>query len=238
MSKAVLEVENIEKKFGGVRAINKVSFSLAAGRVLGLIGPNGAGKTTIFNIINGIYLADKGAVTFASRNITGMRPAAIARLGIARTFQVPKTFNDMTVAENLQVALLRAGLDRQDAQAEIDGLLEKVRLTGWADRPASELAAGQRKLLELARAMLQKPTLFLLDEPFSGASADVVELTLDIIKELTRQGAACLVISHDIITMPRLCEDVIVLVGGAVMKRGKLEAIRRDPAVIEAYLGN
>jgi ABC-type branched-subunit amino acid transport system ATPase component len=238
MGNVVLDIDHIEKSFGGVRAIDNVSFTLVSGQVLGLIGPNGAGKTTIFNIVNGIYRADGGAVRVEGRNIVGLGPADIACLGIARTFQVPRTFNDMSVSENLQVPLVGLGLTRKEMDRRINDMLATIRLGAWRDRQSRELAGGQRKLLELARAIIHRPKVLILDEPFSGASSDVIDLTIGIVKELAKEKTACLVISHDIVSMPRLCREVVVLIGGAVLMRGPLEKVRQDPGVIEAYLGS
>lgn len=238
MQTVVLSVEAIAKSFGGVKAVRDVSFALDGGKVLGLIGPNGAGKTTIFNIVNGIFRADAGAVILGNTDITAFRPADIARLGLARTFQVPRIFGDMTVADNLRVPLTLLGLSRHEMERRVAATLSSVRLDAWELRFAKELAGGQKKLLELARAVIEPPKALLLDEPFSGASSDVIDLTLDIVADLSARGTACLVISHDIVSMPRLCEDVVVLVGGSVLTKGRLEDVRRDPAVIEAYLGN
>jgi ABC-type branched-subunit amino acid transport system ATPase component len=237
MADQILEIRAIYKAFGGVRAIKDVSFALRTGQVLGLIGPNGAGKTTIFNLINGIYPVDKGAILLEERNITNLRPAQIARHGIARTFQVPRTFNGMTLSENLLVPLVRHGIHGAAAAERVAIMLARIRLDAWAAELAGELASGQRKLLELARALMVPPKVLILDEPFSGASIDVIDLTLDLIKEHAAAGVGCLVISHDIVSMPRLCDEVVVLASGEVLTQGSLERVRKDPAVIEAYLG-
>jgi branched-chain amino acid transport system ATP-binding protein len=157
---------------------------------------------------------------------------------MARTFQVPRTFNSMSITENLLVPLVRIDVNGIEARRRVDTILASIRLDHVANQRASELAGGQRKLLELARAIMNPPKVLLLDEPFSGASADVIDLTLEIIREEAGRGTGCLVISHDIATMPRLCDEVVVLVLGSVLTRGPLEQIRHDPEVIEAYLGN
>jgi len=233
----ILSIEGLHKAFGGLQAVRDVSFSLQRGQVLGLIGPNGAGKTTIFNLINGIYRLDAGRVRLGPEDITDLGPAVIARRGIARTFQVPRTFNGMTVAENLLVPLIRLGVRGAESWRRTGETLSRLSLSRLSDKPASELSGGQRKLLELGRALMTAPKVLILDEPFSGASADVVELTLELIKEHAAQGIGCLVISHDIVSMPRLCDEVIVLVSGSVLTRGLLDDVRRDPSVIDAYLG-
>lgn len=238
MQDAILEVSNISKTFGGVRAIDNVSFALEAGQVLGLIGPNGAGKTTVFNAISGIFPADSGRIFHQGLEITRLKPADIALRGIARTFQVPRTFNEMSVRDNLRVPLVRTKMPNRDIERRTGEMLSHIRLESSSERLVKELSGGQRKLLELARAIIVKPSVLILDEPFSGASSDVIDLTLGIVSRVSSEGTACLAISHDIVSMPRLCRDVIVLIGGAMLTRGPLETVRRDPTVIEAYLGN
>jgi ABC-type branched-subunit amino acid transport system ATPase component len=233
----LLDVDNIHKSFGGVKTLTAVTFSLSRGQVLGLIGPNGAGKTTVFNIISGIYRADQGTVLLDGKAITNRAPVAIAKAGVARTFQVARTFNDMTVEENLRVPLVRSSLSRAESDARV---VEMLGLTGLSKLRAAMVASlpdGQKKLLEVARAIMIPPKLFILDEPFAGVSADVVNLVIGLIRKLTAAGVGCLAISHDIASMPRLCEEVLVLVEGKVLTRGPLATVRKDRRVVEAYLG-
>ena len=205
--------------------------------MLGLIGPNGAGKTTIFNMISGIYRTDKGRIRFQGHDITNRRPAKIARRGIARTFQVPRTFNHMTVEENLLVPVVRMRQSLDDATARVVRLLEKIGLFDRRYRYASELAGAERQLLQFARAIMTDPQILILDEPFAGASASIIDLMIEMTRSLAEAGVACLVISHDIVSLPRLCEEVIVLTEGSILTRGLLAEVREDTRVIEAYLG-
>ena len=237
MSEIVLKVDDIYKRFGGVNAVAGVSFDLAEGQILGLIGPNGAGKTTIFNMISGIYRIDQGRISVSGHDITNMRPARVARLGIARTFQVPRTFDDMTLEENLLVPAVRLPLSRSEASSRAVQLLESIGLQRKRHQNASELTGGERQLLQFARAIVTAPKLLILDEPFAGASPDVIDLMMNRIRSLAEAGTACLVISHDIVSLPRLCEEVIVLADGMILAEGSFELMREDLRVVEAYLG-
>ena len=237
MDGVVLEVDDVHKRFGGLRAIAGVSFAVEAGQLLGLIGPNGAGKTTIFNMISGIYRTDRGRIRLQDHDITNRRPTEIAQLGVARTFQVPRTFNHMTVEENLLVPALRARGSRGGALARVADLLREIGLFDRRYRNASELAGAERQLLQFARAIVTDPRLLILDELFAGASAGVVDLMIGMTRSLAARGVACLVISHDIVSLPRLCDEVIVLTEGSILTRGALAEVRQDPRVVEAYLG-
>jgi branched-chain amino acid transport system ATP-binding protein len=233
----LLKVRDLHKSFGGVKTLTNVSFDLDRGQVLGLIGPNGAGKTTVFNIISGIYTADRGEVFLEEHAITNKSPSFIARRGVSRTFQVARTFNDMTVDENLRVGLVRGRLTRQKTNARIAEILELTRLGSRHADTVAVLPDGQKKLLEVARAIVIEPKVLILDEPFAGVGADVIDLMISIIHDLASRGVGCLAISHDIASMPRLSADVLVLVDGQVMTRGTIDAIRNDARVVDAYLG-
>jgi len=237
MSEIVLKVDDIYKRFGGVNAVAGVSFELVEGQILGLIGPNGAGKTTIFNMISGIYRTDQGRITVSGHDITNMHPSRIARLGIARTFQVPRTFDDMTLEENLLVPAVRLPISLGEASSRAVQLLETIGLHHKRHQNASELTGGERQLLQFTRAIVTAPKLLILDEPFAGASPDVIDLMMSRIRSLAEAGTACLVISHDIVSLPRLCEEVIVLVDGMVLAEGSFDLMREDLRVVEAYLG-
>jgi ABC-type branched-subunit amino acid transport system ATPase component len=233
----LLAIQGIHKSFGGVKTLTDVSFDIVGGQILGLIGPNGAGKTTVFNIISGVYTADRGNVVLQGNVITNRSPAFIARQGIARTFQVARTFNDMTVEENLRVGLVRSSLTRPQTNSRVSEILQLTKLEARRDDSVAFLPDGQKKLLEVARAIAIEPTVLILDEPFAGVSSDVIDLLISIIKTLASRGVGCLAISHDIASMPRLCPEVLVLVEGQVMTRGSISDIRNDARVVEAYLG-
>ena len=233
----VLKVDDIHKSFGGLRAVDHVSFAAARGELLGLIGPNGAGKTTIFNMISGIYRADGGRIIFDNVNITNRQPNRIAKLGVARTFQVPRTFNHMSTEENLRVPAVRLRLTTAETDKRVSSILDETGLYSMRHRNASELSGGERQLLQFARAIMLRPKLLILDEPFAGSSPGIVDTMIDKAHSLARTGMSCLVISHDVVSLPRVCERVIVLAQGSVLTEGKLDEVREDSRVIEAYLG-
>jgi branched-chain amino acid transport system ATP-binding protein len=233
----LLRVENINKNFGGVKTLTAVGFEIANGQILGLLGPNGAGKTTIFNVISGIYRADSGHVFLEAEETTNRSPTYIANSGVARTFQVARTFNDMTVEANLRVGLVKSRLPSRAEVKRVHEILEMTGLGGVSDQVVAVLPDGQKKLVELARAIMRRPKLLILDEPFAGVSQDVIDLMISLIKTLSADGVGCLAISHDISSMPRLCEEVLVLVDGQVLTRGAISNIRNDQRVVEAYLG-
>jgi ABC-type branched-subunit amino acid transport system ATPase component len=233
----LLRVEDVHKSFGGVKTLTAVGFELASGKILGLLGPNGAGKTTIFNVINGIYRADAGRVFLEDEEITNLSPTYIANRGVARTFQVARTFNDMTVEENLRVGLVKAWLPAREEARRLQEILAMTGLGGVSNQTVAALPDGQKKLVEVARAIMRRPKLLILDEPFAGVSQDVIEMMISLIKALAADGVGCLAISHDIASMPRLCEEVLVLVEGQVLTRGPIAGIRNDRRVVDAYLG-
>ncbi len=235
---ALLEVENLIKRFGGLVVLDNVELSLETGRIQGVIGPNGAGKTTLFNVINGIYSADGGRVVFNGRDITNKSIHAIAAAGIGRTFQVARVFNEMTLLDNMLVPTVRSSWTRGAAENRAYELLEMAQLDRLAQQPAIEISGGQKKLLEFVRTMMNDPALVLLDEPFNGISPALIEVLIEIVQQLNRrEGKTFLLISHEMPHVGELCETVTVLSAGANISRGTPEEVRNDPAVIEAYLG-
>lgn len=237
MSEHVLEVRDVHLSFGGVKCLTAVSFAVNHGMILGLIGPNGAGKTTIFNVINGIYRADSGSVWLNGEQISGKTTAQIARLGVSRTFQVARTFNDMTVEENLRAGLARDRIASSAMDSKVHEMLASMGMGHLANQIAGSLPDGQRKLLEILRAIMIEPKVLILDEPFAGVGHDVIATIIAIIRSLAARGVTCLAISHDIASLPKLCHDILVLVAGQVMTRGSIDDVKADPRVIEAYLG-
>ncbi|MDB5590879.1 ABC transporter ATP-binding protein [Enterovirga sp.] len=246
MSPPLLAVEHLSKAYGGVHAVQDVSFTLAAGELLAMIGPNGAGKSTCFNMLNGQVAPDAGQVAISGRDVTGLPPRQVARLGIGRTFQITATFPSMTVRENVQVALL-AGAGRMNRLAghagasfvaEADELCRLVGMGHAAGRPAGELAYGDLKRLELAVALANKPVLLLMDEPTAGmAPAERVEmmrLTADIARE---SSLGVLFTEHDMDVVFEHADRVIVLDRGRIIAEGTPAAIRENPAVRATYLG-
>jgi branched-chain amino acid transport system ATP-binding protein len=243
---AVLAVEGLTKAFGGVRAVDGVSFEIAAGELLALIGPNGAGKTTCFNCLNGQIRPDAGSVRLNGRELVGLAPRAIWRLGVGRTFQITQTFGSMTVAENVQQALIShhrrtrslwayaGGMYREEALA----LLGRVEMADQAERACAVLAYGDLKRVELAVALAHDPVLLLMDEPTAGMAPneriELMALTRDIVRE---RNLAVLFTEHDMDVVFAHADRIIVMSRGELAARGMPEEVRADPLVQEIYLG-
>jgi branched-chain amino acid transport system ATP-binding protein len=243
----VLEVRGLAKAFGGVRALDGVSFTVAAGEKLAMIGPNGAGKSTCFNLLNGQLPPDAGAVTLEGRSIVGLRPRQIWRLGVGRTFQITATFASMTVRENVQMALLshhrRLGalLARAGAlyAAEADALLERVAMRDQAERVCGVLAYGDVKRVELAVALANDPRLLLMDEPTAGMAPQERTQLMALTGRLARErGIAVLFTEHDMDVVFGHADRVIVLDRGTLIAEGTPAQVRADPQVRAVYLGS
>jgi branched-chain amino acid transport system ATP-binding protein len=246
MSGPILEAQGLEKAFGGVKAVDGVSFTVEAGRLLALIGPNGAGKTTCFNLLNGQLRPDAGRVVMAGRDITGLAPRTVWALGVGRTFQITATFSSMTVRENVQMALLShhgkawnvLGRARDAFTAEADALLGLVGIAPQAERACGVLAYGDLKRVELAVALANAPRLLLMDEPTAGMSPGeriaLMELTARIARE---QSIAVLFTEHDMDVVFSHADRIIVLDRGHLIADGRAEEVRANPAVQAVYLG-
>jgi len=249
-----LRVQNLEKHFGGITAVDGASFEVESGSLTGLIGPNGAGKSTTFNCITGVHEPDGGSVMFQGEDITGRSPPAIANRGLVRTFQIARELEEMTVLENMMLApqdqrgekLVNAvlpGLRDDVIEQEIElreavwEMLELFEIDHLAEEEAGNLSGGQRKLLELARALMVDPEMLLLDEPFAGVNPTLEEKLLDRIHELTEQGYTFLLVEHDMDLIMENCEHVIVMHQGKVLAEGTPAEIKDDDRVVEAYLG-
>ena len=235
----LLIVDQVYKNFGGIPALHGVSLRVEMGKIHGVIGPNGAGKTTMFNVINGVYTPDEGLITYKERDITGLKPNKIASMGIGRTFQVARIFNEMTLMENMMVPLIPLRVSKTEGEKKALELLEMAELIHLKDQMAVEISGGQKKLLEFMRTMMADPAVVLLDEPFAGVNPALIDRLIEITFELNRtQKKTFLLISHDIPSVMKLCKDLTVLSAGTTIAEGESEKIRHDPAVIDAYLGH
>jgi ABC-type branched-subunit amino acid transport system ATPase component/ABC-type branched-subunit amino acid transport system permease subunit len=240
----LLEVKGLEKRFGGLHAVDGASFSVPEGSTTALIGPNGSGKTTVFNLIDGTMTAQAGEVWFEGRRIDRLPPWRRAHLGVGRTFQITRLFREMTVLENV-VAPLRSFSFRQLALGAVSGaeaaraedLLEFVGMRKFRDQPAWALSYGQQKLVELAQVLMLDPKLIMLDEPAGGINPTLVERIGETIRELNSQGKTFLIVEHNMPFVLGLCRPVLVLARGKTISEGSPEEIQRDPRVLDAYLG-
>ncbi len=252
MTELILRGVRLIKDFGGLRAVDEASFEVQKGTITGLIGPNGAGKTTLFNLITGFLRPDAGQVFFRGQEITGWPPYRVFHLGLARTFQIPREHRLMTVLENLMLVppgqggerfwnnWLRPGLvqaQEEAIRAKALGVLEFVELAHLKNEFAGNLSGGQRKLLELARVLMADPLLILLDEPGAGVNPTLMRKLASKIEELRNRGITFLIIEHDMDLVMRLCNPVIVMSEGKRLAEGTPEEVRKDPRVLEAYLG-
>lgn len=237
---ALLAVSNLTKRFGGITAVNKVSFSVQPGEIVGLIGPNGAGKTTLVNLITGVLPASGGRVLFEGRLVTRQRPFQAARRGLARTFQIVQPFADMTVLENVTAGALFGGQasSRRAAEAAAQEHLGFVGLGDLADTPASALTLPNRKRLELAKSLAMRPKVLMLDEVNAGLNSGEIDAALALIREISRRGITILIIEHLMKVVMSLSHRVLVLHHGELISEGSPEAIVNDPRVVEAYLGS
>jgi branched-chain amino acid transport system ATP-binding protein len=234
---SLLSVAGLTKRFGGVVANHEVSFEVAPGELVGVIGPNGAGKSTLFDLITGFQRPDAGRVTLDGRDVTGLRPDRVSHLGVARTFQKLKPFAGMTVLENVMVGAFQRTADVAAARAAAQAVLESVGLGDRAHTHARGLSTGQRKRLELARALATRPRLLLLDEVTGGVDQATVPGLIRLVRELHAGGLALIVIEHNMRVIMEISQRVVALQLGRVIADGAPDAIVRDRRVIDAYLG-
>ena len=251
---SLLSVQDLHKRFGGITAVDGVSFDVAPGTMTALIGPNGAGKSTTFNLITGVHRPDSGRVTFDGRDVTGRRPNELAQRGLVRTFQIARELDEMTVLENVMLAprgqrgealwrsvlpIARRGVmaDERVLRERAWETLEFFELDHLAEEYAGTLSGGQRKLLELARVMMVDPRMILLDEPLAGVNPTLEQRLLERLADLQAEGHTFLLVEHDMDVIMNHCDPVIVMHQGRVLAEGSPETVRDDERVLEAYLG-
>jgi branched-chain amino acid transport system ATP-binding protein/neutral amino acid transport system ATP-binding protein len=249
---ALLEVIGVQHSFYGVQALRGVNLEVEAGRITGLIGPNGAGKTTLFNCITGVVPPDRGRIVFDGRDIAGLRPDQITGRGLVRTFQIARGLPRLSVLENLLLygtrqpgermlpALLQLASVRRREEALLEravAIARRLNLMGVIRNPASDLSGGQKKLLEIGRALMAEPELMLLDEPVAGVNPTLAAEIGAHLKNLVQEGITILLIEHHMDMVARLCDRVIVLAEGRHLAEGAFDAVAADPAVQEAYMG-
>ncbi|QRG08653.1 ABC transporter ATP-binding protein [Xanthobacter dioxanivorans] len=237
MTRPLLQVREVSRWFGGLRAVDNVSFDLHEGEILGLIGPNGAGKTTMFETISGFHRPTAGTITFDGRDITGQPPHRLARMGIGRTFQIVQPFRDVSVLENVVAGVVGPNKPVSDARGQARAVLERVKLDHRASILARNLALPEKKRLEVARALATRPRVLLLDEVMAGLTPAEIDEIMEILAGLRREGIALLIVEHVMRAIMSLSDRIVVMASGRKIAEGVPAVVAANDKVIEAYLG-
>lgn len=233
----ILKAVGMRKRFGGVTAVDNVDIVVHKGEVLGLIGPNGAGKSTLLNLISGLIKPDAGQVELAGKRVDGLRPHQLMRMGMSRTFQIPKLFKNMLVLENTLVPLASTGIDSSEMLNRASKSLKLVGLAGMENMLATELSGGQQKLLEIARALITEPKIVLMDEPLAGVHPKIKETILETINKMKREGIAFLIVSHDMKAIIAVSDRLVAMSNGKKIAEGVPSEVVSSMEVVESYLG-
>jgi branched-chain amino acid transport system ATP-binding protein len=241
---ALLEIQELTKSFGGIQAVDDCTFSVEEGSITSLIGPNGAGKTTVFNLVTGLLAPDSGKITFQGKQIGGMQPHRITRMGISRTFQITRDLQEMTVLENMVVQsqvksyrdMFGTSMLKEEEERAMD-LLSFVGIDHLAQEKSKNLSYGQKKLLEFASVLMSQPKLIMLDEPAGGINPTLLESIIDRIVQLNQKGMTFLIVEHNMELVMKISNPVICMAYGTVLAKGSPQEIQDDQRVLEAYLG-